>query len=196
MNTSYFHDFIFKNTDIEPALLSELLSQCKTMHLQKGEFATKQGEASLQSFYVQKGLMRYYSVDDKGKEHILQFAPEGWFLTDRQSGFVNSHSDFFIDALEDSELLIVNDDFLLDLAKKNDAFLTLNNRLLHNHVRSLQNRIDQLLSYTAEQRYISFVRTYPDILLRVPQAMVASYLGITPESLSRVRRELAQRNKP
>ena len=69
-----------------------------------------------------------------------------------------------------------------------------NNKLLHNHIRQLQNRINQLLSATAEERYLHFTKIYPDIFLRVPQLMVASYLGITPESLSRVRKELAQKN--
>lgn len=69
-----------------------------------------------------------------------------------------------------------------------------NNKLLHNHIRHLQNRIKLLLSASAEERYIQFVDMYPNILLRVPQTMVASYLGIMPESLSRVRKELSQKN--
>ena len=148
-----------------------------------------------QSFYVQKGLLRYYSIDDKGKEHILQFAPQGWFVSDRQSACLSMKSDFFIDALEDSEVVVVHEDFIIESTKQNHDFLELNNRLLHNHIRQLQNRINQLLSYTAEERYLDFVGTYPDILLRVPQWMVASYLGITPESLSRVRKELSERNQ-
>jgi CRP-like cAMP-binding protein len=74
------------------------------------------------------------------------------------------------------------------------AFTEFNNKLLHNHILHLQNRINQLLSYTAEERYLKFIDLYPNVLLRVPQTMVASYLGITPESLSRVKKELAQKN--
>ena len=77
------------------------------------------------------------------------------------------------------------------LAEQNKSFLKFNNKLLHNHIRHLQKRITQLLSATAEERYLDFIKIYPDILLRVPQSMVASYLGITPESLSRVRKDLA-----
>ena len=180
---------------MDDALLAELLSQCKTVQVRKGDFMVRQGDMSSQNYYVQKGLMRYYSVDETGKEHILQFAPEGWFVSDRQSGYLQSPTDFFIDALEDSELLVLDENFLNGLSKKNENFVDLNNKLLHNHIRSLQKRINQLLSYTAEKRYVDFVRTYPDILARVPQSMVASYLGITPESLSRVRRELASKHK-
>lgn len=173
--------------------LSQILSDCNTVTIKKGDFILRKGEVNLQSYYVQKGLLRYYSIDEKGKEHILQFAPEGWFISDRQSACQNTRSDFFIDALEDTEALVVNDQFTVQLARENPEFLELNNQLLQNHVRQLQNRINQLLSYTAEQRYLEFVNTYPNFMMRVPQWMVASYLGITPESLSRVRKELAEK---
>lgn len=173
--------------------LSQILSDCSTVTIKKGDFILRKGEVNLQSYYVQKGLLRYYSIDEKGKEHILQFAPEGWFISDRQSACQNTKSDFFIDALEDTEALVVHDHFTVQKAKENPEFLELNNQLLHNHVRQLQNRINQLLSYTAEERYLEFVNTYPNFMMRVPQWMVASYLGITPESLSRVRKELAEK---
>lgn len=184
-----------KDPSVTEAFLAKILSGCNSIQIKKGDFALKKGEMHTQSYYVQKGLLRYYSIDEKGKEHILQFAPEGWFVSDRQSACLSIKSDFFIDALEDSEVLVVNEKFILETAKQNHEFLELNNQLLHNHIRQLQNRINQLLSYTAEERYIEFVETYPDIMLRVPQWMVASYLGITPESLSRVRKDLAERNQ-
>lgn len=79
------------------------------------------------------------------------------------------------------------------LADKIPSFVEFNNKLLHNHIRHLQERIKQLLSATAEERYVDFIEMYPDILQRVSQTMIASYLGITPESLSRVRKELAEK---
>ena len=69
-----------------------------------------------------------------------------------------------------------------------------NDLLLQKHIRNLQNRVNSLLADTAEERYMTFIKMYPDILLRAPQWMVASYLGITPESLSRVRKELSKKN--
>ncbi|HRN48433.1 MAG TPA: Crp/Fnr family transcriptional regulator [Niabella sp.] len=175
--------------------IKAILSNCTSIKLPKSEFILKRGDAQSKFYYVQKGLLRYYSIDEKGKEHILQFAPEGWFISDRQSACLNLKSDFFIDALEDSELMMISEAYIINLTKSNQEFLELNNKLLQNHIRQLQNRINQLLSYTAEERYLEFVKTYPDILLRVPQWMVASYLGITPESLSRVRKELAEKNQ-
>ncbi len=155
----------------------------------------RRGELHTKSYFVKNGLLRYYSIDNKGKEHILQFAPEGWFISDRQSACLHISSDFFIDALEDSEVIMLNEEFIMGKIKEDPHFLELNTRLLHHHITQLQNRINQLLSFTAEERYLMFINTYPDILLRVPQWMVASYLGMTPESLSRVRRELTEKHQ-
>jgi CRP-like cAMP-binding protein len=139
-------------------------------------------------------MLRQFSVDKKGKEHVISFAPENWFVSDRESAFFNRPSAFFIQALEDSRVAMIDESFVQLLSRKFPEFTEFNNRLLHNHIRHLQNRINLLLSAPAEDRYLQFVAMYPDVLLRVPQIMVASYLGITPESLSRVRRELAQKN--
>ena len=90
--------------------------------------------------------------------------------------------------------IAINYDFIKKLEQKAPVFRDFNNLMLHNQIRVLQQRVMMLMSQTAEERYMQFIKTYPDILLRVPQTMVASYLGITPESLSRVRRELANKN--
>lgn len=187
--------FSKKDKSINDIFLREILADCETVQVTKGDYILRRGEQYRQTYYVQKGLLRYYSIDDKGKEHILQFAPEGWFVSDRQSACLNINADFFIDALEDTEALVVKEDFIVQKAKENPDFLELNLQLLQNHIRQLQNRINQLLSYTAEERYLDFVHTYPNFMMRVPQWMVASYLGITPESLSRVRKELADKSQ-
>lgn len=194
MNSSYTSALTAASATSE-AFISGILIDCNTLHILKARYVLRKGDMHSQAYYVKTGLLRYYSIDEKGKEHILQFAPEGWFISDRQSSCMNMKSDFFIDALEDSEVVVVQEDFISNKAKESPEFMELNNQLLHNHIRQLQGRINQLLSYTAEERYMEFVKTYPDIMLRVPQWMVASYLGITPESLSRIRKELAGRHK-
>lgn len=195
MEHFYFQDYLSSNIDVDREWLTSLLSTCKILHFKKGDYALKRGTVNTQSYFVQKGLLRYYSIDQKGKEHILQFAPEGWFISDRQSACLETPSDFFIDALENSEVMVIDEGFVNELASQNNDFLLLNNKLLNNHIRSLQSRINQLLSFSAEERYLNFIKIYPDILLRVPQTMVASYLGITPESLSRVRKALGSKHK-
>ena len=187
--------FLESNIPVEKNNLGEYLTSLKIRKVKKGELLLKPGDTCNYTFFVQKGLLRYFSIDKKGKENILQFATENWFITDRESVYFNLPSKYYIDALEDSEVLVLEKNFVEKISEQNDSFAEFNNKLLHNHIRNLQNRIQLLLSATAEDRYLDFIKIYPDILLRVPQLMIASYLGITPESLSRVRKELATRNK-
>lgn len=175
--------------------LREQENKIKRVQVKKGDFLMKEGDTCYHSFFVESGLLRYYSIDDKGKEHILHFAPEGWFLSDRESMYFNNPSHYYTEALEDSTIVFLEKDFFMSFSEDIQSVAALNERLLHNHIRHLQKRITQLLSATAEERYLDFVNIYPDIMLRVPQWMVASYLGIAPESLSRVRKDLAHKWK-
>jgi len=194
MNNFNLKSLLTSNLDIDEKEITSLLENCTIKSYKKDQFLLRSGEYCKHSFFVEKGLLRQYSIDEKGKEHILSFAPENWFVTDRESAYFNRPSAYFIQALEGSEVMLLDEEFIQMLSKKIPSFTDFNNRLLHNHIRQLQNRINLLLSAAAEDRYLQFIKMYPDILLRVPQTMVASYLGITPESLSRVRRELAQKN--
>lgn len=194
MNSTDLKTFLTSNLDIDESDISSILEACTVKEVKKNQFLLRENEYCKHTFFVEKGLLRQFSIDGKGKEHILSFAPESWLVTDRESAYFNQPSKYFIEALEDSEVAIIDEVFIQDLSKKIPRFTDFNNQLLHNHIRHLKNRINLLLSATAEERYLEFVAMYPDILLRVPQTMVASYLGITPESLSRVRRELAQKN--
>jgi len=194
MNSLNLNTFLTSNLDIDEKEILSLVENCTIKKVKKYEFLLSKDEHCRHTFFVEKGLLRQYSIDEKGKEHILSFAPENWFVTDRESTYFNKPSAYFIQALEDSQVVLIDETFIQLLSKKIQTFTDFNNRLLHNHIRHLQNRINLLLSAVAEDRYLQFVKMYPDILLRVPQTMIASYLGITPESLSRVRRELARKN--
>jgi len=108
--------------------------------------------------------------------------------------YFNEKTMFYIDAVEESEVWILKKDFFLDIIKAYPKTIVNNDKLLQKHIKSLQERINSLLADTAEERYLKFIKMYPNLMLRVPQWMVASYLGITPESLSRVRKELARKN--
>ena len=172
----------------------EIVEHCTVQQIKKDSFLVRQGEYCRHGFFVEQGLLRQYSIDEKGKEHIISFAPEGWFITDRESVYFNEPARYFIQAYENSQIVLLDEDFNQLISKKISNYNTFNTKLLHNHIRHLLKRIDLLLSASAEERYLQFVTMYPDILLRVPQTMVASYLGIAPESLSRVRKELARKN--
>ena len=176
----------------------EAISSCSSSYnlkeVSKNEILLQQGEVCNETYFVEKGLLRMYSLDRNGKEHIIQFAPENWLISDRSSLYFNQKSRYYIEAVEDSKVMILKNDFFTKLIEQYPHTAENNDILLQKHIRNLQNRVNSLLADTAEERYMTFIKMYPDILLRVPQWMVASYLGITPESLSRVRKELARKN--
>jgi len=176
--------------DIDENEISSIIEKCVLKTVKKEEFLLRINEDCKHSFFVEKGLLRQYAIDEKGKEHILSFAPERWIVTDRESVYFNQPSAYFIQALENSQVILLDENFFDLLSKIFPKFTDFNNRLLHNHIRHLKKRINLLLSAVAEDRYLEFLKMYPAIVNRVPQTMIASYLGITPESLSRVRKEL------
>lgn len=194
MNHFRFTGYLSSNANIDDTFTQQLLSKCQSKTYKKGSYLLQIGDSIQHSFFVEKGLLKQYSLDAKGKEHILQFAPENWFVSDRESEYLNKASSYCIEAVEDSVVLLITKKLIQKLSENNRDFADYNSNLLHKHIGSLQKRITQLQSSSAEERYLDFIKTYPDILLRVPQTSVASYLGITAESLSRIRKELANKN--
>jgi len=189
-----FTEYLQTKAGISNEQLLVLKDAIKSKTVQKGEVLLRQVEICNHSFFVEKGLLRSYTTDAAGKEHIIQFASESWIISDRSSIFFNEPSDFNIDAVEETTLILIYQNFINIACEISVSFRLFNDRALQNHIRHLQKRINLLLGASAEERYLDFIKLYPDMLLRVPQWMIASYLGITPESLSRVRKELAKRN--
>jgi CRP-like cAMP-binding protein len=171
-----------------------LINRVEIKNISKGEVLLRPGEICKHSFFVERGLLRSYTIDQSGKEHILQFGSENWIVSDRSSAFFNEPSDMFIDAIEDTQAVLISSDFINEASEISTSFRNYNQIALQNHIRHQQKRINLLLSATAETRYMNFIKLYPDLTLRIPQWMIASYLGITPESLSRVRKELAHKH--
>lgn len=189
-----FISYLVKTVGLSESEAEQLSLPLKRMHYEKGSILLKKGDVCKHSFFVEKGLLRSYMLDESGKEHVIQFAPENWFIVDRSSVYFNDSSESYIEAIEDTNVVFIAEDFMCHAAEVSSIFGRYNDKLLHNHIRQMQKRINLLLGATAEKRYLSFIEMYPDLLLRVPQWMIASYLGITPESLSRVRKELAYKN--
>ena len=171
--------------------LTEIIgTDTKAIHkkFKKKEIIQKQGVVSKNAFYVKKGLIRSYSVDEKGKEHIFMFGSEDWIIADLESNVFNKPTELCIETIEDSEIVIFNiDDF--NYAESSKEKLQKNSKLLARRIGSLQRRVIQLMSSSAKERYQMFLETYPLLPNRVPQKMIASYLGITPEALSKIRGE-------
>lgn len=189
-----FKSYLQKNAQINDKQFDSLSTYLKAQKIKKHTILLKPGEVCGYSFFVEKGLLRLYTIDDLGKEHVIQFAPEDWIVSDRSSAYFNQPSDFYIDTVEDSEIVYLDKAFMEIASEQDIHFRQFFDKLLHNHIRHIQRRVSLLLGATAEQRYMDFIKLYPDLMLRVPQWMIASYLGITPESLSRVRKELAKKH--
>lgn len=189
-----FKSYLQKNAQIDEKQFDVLSKHLKAQKVKKHIVLLNPGEICGYSFFVEKGLLRSYTMDDSGKEHVIQFAPENWIVSDRSSAYFNQASDFFIDAVEDSEVVFLDKNFMEEAYKLSSDYRQFTEKALHNHIRHIQKRVSLLLGATAEQRYMDFIKLYPDLMLRVPQWMIASYLGITPESLSRVRKELAKKH--
>ena len=191
---SNFRQYLIQKFGLSESDIPLVISSVKTREVKKGTFLLRPGEICRHTFFVEKGLLRLFSLDENGREHILQFASENWLVTDRDSVYFNEPSKFYIEAIENAVLIPMDADLFGKIAALNPDFRKKNENLLHNHIRQLNDRINLLLSASARTRYMEFIRLYPDLQLRVSQWMVASYLGITPESLSRVRKELAKEN--
>lgn len=194
MMLNIFKDYLQKKvaiTDEQFALISDKL---KIKSFEKNEMILMKGEVSSHVYFVLEGLLRSYSIDSKGKTHIIQFAPEQWWLSERNGILFNEESEFFLDAIENTKAIVMPKDFINEAARIVPCMNDLNSSMLNNAIRFMQKRINMLLSATAEERYLNFIHLYPNLTLRVPQWMIASYLGITPESLSRVRKDLAHKH--
>lgn len=182
--------FIFQDNTHAPGLRERLQKGITQLQVRKGEMLQPANSLVRNGYFVKKGLLRSYSVDSKGKEHIFMFAPEGWIIGDIEAQTSNAPTMLYIDALEDSELEVLSERAFSDLKENFPEALSMNVEKLTKRLGVLQRRVIMLMSATARERYEEFMRIYPNIVQRVPQKMIASYLGITPEALSNIRKEI------
>jgi CRP-like cAMP-binding protein len=146
----------------------------KKISIKKGTLLQHKGDVNTMVYEVESGLLRSFSIDAKGKEHVFLFAPEGWIVADAIAP--EEASELFIEAIEDSIVIV----------KERDVY-SVDPIVLAKRISVLQNRVIRLMSASAIERYEAFLKTYPDIVQRVPQKMIASFLGITPEALSKAK---------
>ena len=183
--------------DSDNSLLKEEIQQFKnTIQIKKvtkGQILQFKGEIADKSYFVKSGLLRSYFIDANFKEHIFMFAPEGWIIGDFVSQTYKTPSEMVVDAIEDSEVEILNNDLYDILIAKSPKFIASDIEKLNKRIAVLQKRVIMLMSANAWERYQHFLNTYPDIHQRVPQKMIASYLGITPEALSNLRSNMSKK---
>jgi CRP-like cAMP-binding protein len=161
--------------------------------LRKKQYLLQEGDVCKYLAFTEKGLLRLYSVDQKGIDHMIQFAWEGWWIVDIYSYLTGEPSAYNIDAIEDAELLLIPhsgfEEMMVKLPKMERYFRI----LFQNNIIAKERRLISSISYGAEERYNLLVQSNPGIIQRIPLNLVASYLGITPETLSRIRRQLSQK---
>ena len=179
------------------SITDEEFDFCKTLFspkkLRKRQYLLQDGDVCKYTAFVEKGLLRTYSIDEKGNEPILQFSMEGWWVADLYSFFTGEPSQFNVEALEDCELLLITEPSWNILLEKIPALERYFRILIQNNLIATQRRLMGTMSETAEEKYLKLVKNFPGCIQRVPQHMIASYLGITRETLSRTRSHLAAR---
>ena len=159
-------------------------------------FVLQQGDVCRHFTFVVSGCFKMYAVDKNGKEHNIQFAAENDWITDLASFYSEKPSQLYIEAIEPSIILQIKHPDLLSLYINYHKFDRNFRIIIEQKFIALQNRVLQNISSTAEERYQSFLEQYPHISNRLPNTQVASYLGITPEFLSKIRKDLSQRSNP
>ena len=162
-----------------------------TKKLRKRQYFLQEGDVCKYQAFVVKGIMRSYTIDEKGGEHILQFASEGWWAADLSSYLTGEPSFLNIDALEDVELLLLTKPSWEQAMKEIPSLEHYFRIIIQNHLVATQKRLLQSLAETADEKYSRFLQTYPECVQRLPQHQIASYLGITRETLSRIRSHAA-----
>lgn len=177
-------------TDDEIAFFKSILRHRK---IRKRQYLLQAGDISHYENFIIKGCLRAYTVDEQGGEHIIMFGMEGWWISDLYSFLTTTPATQNIDALEDSEVFSIERADLESLYERVPKFNKFFLKLLQNAFVAHQRRILASISQTAEEQYNDFIAKYPSIEQRVPQHQIASYLGLSAETISRIRRNMAQR---
>jgi CRP-like cAMP-binding protein len=181
----YFNSYTTTHfTDAEIDLIQSSFTPKK---FRKKQYFLQEGEVCKYTAFIVKGAMRQYSVDDKGEEHIIKLYIENWWANDRESFMKQTPSNYFIDAWEDTEVLLATRDAKINLIDHIPALAEWIRKLDANFAIASQRRINAAISLSAEERYHDLEKTYPEFLQRFPLHIIASYLGINRETLSRIR---------
>ena len=175
-------------TKAEEALIKTYLTPKK---LRKKQYLLQEGDPCNAFAFIEKGALKSYTVDDNGNECIIQFGIEGWTIADMYSFLTGEPATYNIDAIEDAELILISKAAHEELLHKLPKYETYTRINITGAYVAMQRRLTSIISSPIEERYKSYTDSYPEIVQRVPQHMIASYMGLTPETLSRIRRRIS-----
>jgi CRP-like cAMP-binding protein len=184
---------VCRRIDLEEKDKEFFLSLLQPQILEKKQFLLKAGEVCTHSFFVEKGCLRGFTLDKNGFEHVLQFAPEDWWIADMFSLLTGEKGELNIEAIEDSSILMLskaNQEKLYAEVPRFERFFRL---LLEKSLVAFRQRIVENLSTTAQERYGLFCSRYPTLIHRLSQKQVAAYIGVTPEFLSKIKSDFLKK---
>ena len=191
------YELFFKSFNEKVSLTPEeqdrITTYLKPRKIRKKQYLLQEGDVCKSIAFVEKGALRAYSIDDSGAEHIIQFALEGWTISDLYSFLTEEAATYNIDALEDSEVILISRVAHYEMLEKIPKYQSYILHLITGAYLAMTRRLTSVISNSSEERYETISELYPNILQRVPQHMIASYMGLKPETLSRVRRKLSSR---
>jgi CRP-like cAMP-binding protein len=192
MTTQSLIDYFENHLPLNDVEKSVVVAYFKERRVKRKQFILQEGDICKHNTFVVEGCLRMYTVDEKGKEHNLQFAIENWWIGDIGSFHSEKPSRLYIEAIENSVILQCEKENQLKLFVDYPKFNRIFRVMAENAMVSLQNRILQNISSTAEERYLDFVERYPHFFNRISNVQIASYLGVTPEFLSAIRKKIAK----
>lgn len=184
-----FREYLLKCNDFSDQEIDEIISKVIFETKQKKSFLLRAGEVCNVEAFVLKGLAVSYFIGEDGTKVVLSFARENWWLADMDSLHNASESKMFIEFVEDSEILVMDKQTKVELLKKIPKLERMFRLLVERHLINYQQRIFSNIALSGKEKYEQFRSKYPDVLQRVPQHLIASYLGLTPEFLSRIRKD-------
>lgn len=187
-----FAVYLKERASLTSEQLDEIHAVTINKRLRKRQYLLQEGNVCHYNCFVAKGCLRLYRVGEDGVEHILRFAVENWWISDQESYNNGIPSKNNIDALEDSELLLIEKNDFNHIVHNFPNFRTFKDALKARSFDVSQNRIMSNISDTAEEKYKNFIKSYPDISNRVPLHMIASFLGVSRETLSRIRNQFTK----
>ncbi|MBX2970055.1 MAG: Crp/Fnr family transcriptional regulator [Cyclobacteriaceae bacterium] len=191
------HDLLLKSISEKIRIASAEETRIKEFFIpkkvRKKQYILNAGDVCQYITFIERGMLRSFTVDDDGNEHVVQFAVEGWWISDIGSFLSGDSALYNIEALEDSEVLNLTKPAMDDMMDQLPPLERYFRLLMQNNIVALQRRVIAYMSLSAEEKYLKLMDVCPDIISRAPQQYVASYLGITPETLSRIRKQVASR---
>lgn len=184
---------IKKSISLSEGAENHIYSIAKEISVRKGEILIREGQIVNKTFFVTDGCIRSFCIDKNGKEHTLQFAIKGWWISDFIAIYNDELANLTVECIKDSKIIEFKSNDLKEIHTLFPEFEPFQRKNLERHVVSLHKRILNQLQLTAPERYSLFLEQYPDIEQYIPNYHVASYLGITQQSLSRIRVENAKK---